>query len=39
MDEQKNKPRTILVLLILGSVIALISTWHSPEDQSEHNQG
>lgn len=37
MDEMK-KQRAVLVLLILGSVVALIATWHSDEE-SGHIQG
>ncbi len=38
MDEPKHKHRAVLVLLILGSVVALIATWHAAEDNSGHTQ-
>jgi hypothetical protein len=38
MDELRNKPRVILVLLILGSILALMASWHSPHDESENTQ-
>ncbi len=39
MDEPKHKHRAILVLLILGSVVGLIATWHAPEDKHGRTQG
>lgn len=31
MDELKKESRAILILLILGSVLALIATWHNDD--------
>jgi hypothetical protein len=37
MDELKNKDRAILLMMIMGSILALIATWYTP-DQREHTQ-
>jgi hypothetical protein len=37
MDELKNKSRAILLMIVVGSMLALIATWHTP-DQREHIQ-
>jgi hypothetical protein len=31
MDRLKNKPRAILLMIIVGSMLALIATWHTPD--------
>ena len=31
----KYKQRAVAILFVLGSILALISTWNAPEDWSE----